>query len=90
VSVENVPGAAGLIGLARFVGAERGNGDALLVSGLIMLGAIVTHRSPVTLGDVTPIARLIGEYEAIVVHSEAGDRQIAFARSTRFMTQPHR
>ena len=37
--VENIPGAAGTIGLARFIGAERGSGDAVLVSGLIMLGA---------------------------------------------------
>ena len=50
--VENIPGAAGTIGLARFIGAERGNGDAVMVSGLIMLGGIVTHRSPVTLRDV--------------------------------------
>ena len=67
VSVENIPGAAGLIGLARFIGAERSNGDALMVSGLIMLGAIVTQRSAVTLGDVTPIARLTGEYEVLTV-----------------------
>jgi putative tricarboxylic transport membrane protein len=67
VSVENIPGAAGTIGLARFIGAERGNGDALMVSGLIMLGGIVSHRSPVTLDDVLPIARLTGEYEVIVV-----------------------
>lgn len=65
--VENVPGAAGTIGLARFIGAERGNGDALLVSGLIMLGGIVTHDSPVTLADVVPIARLTGEYEVLTV-----------------------
>ena len=50
--VENIPGAAGTIGLARFIGAERGNGDAVMVSGLIMLGGIVTQRSPVTLADV--------------------------------------
>jgi len=67
VSVENIPGAAGLIGLARFMGAERGNDDAVMVSGLIMLGAIVSQRSVVTLGDVTPIARLTGEYEVITV-----------------------
>jgi len=66
-SVENVPGAAGTIGLARFIGAERGNGDTVLVSGLIMLGGIVTHRSPVTLREVVPLARLTGEYEAIAV-----------------------
>ncbi len=65
--VENVPGAAGTIGLARFVGSERGNGDALLVSGLIMLGGIVTNGSPVTLADAVPIARLTGEYEALAV-----------------------
>jgi putative tricarboxylic transport membrane protein len=67
VPVENIPGAAGTIGLARFIGAERGRGDVLMVSGLIMLGGIVTHQSPVTLGDVVPIARLTGEYEVIAV-----------------------
>jgi putative tricarboxylic transport membrane protein len=66
-SVENIPGAAGTIGLARFVTAERGAGDVAMMSGLIMLGAIVTHRSALTLHDVTPIARLLGEYEVIVV-----------------------
>jgi putative tricarboxylic transport membrane protein len=65
--VENIPGAAGTIGLARFIGAERGNGDAVLVSGLIMLGGIVTNGSPVTLGDATPLAKLTGEFEVIVV-----------------------
>jgi putative tricarboxylic transport membrane protein len=66
-SVENIPGAAGTIGLARFVSAEGGNGDVAMVSGLIMLAAVVTHQSPVTLREVTPIARLTGEYEVIVV-----------------------
>jgi putative tricarboxylic transport membrane protein len=65
--VENIPGAAGTIGLARFIGAEHGRADAVMVSGLIMLGGIVTNQSPVTLGDVTPIARLTGEYEVLVV-----------------------
>jgi putative tricarboxylic transport membrane protein len=75
-SVENVPGAAGTIGLARFIGAERGSRDVLMVSGLIMLGGIVTHRSPVTLGDVTPIARLTGEYEVIVVPASSPFRSL--------------
>jgi putative tricarboxylic transport membrane protein len=67
--VENIPGAAGTIGLARFIGAERGNGDAVMVSGLIMLGGIVTHHSPVTLADTIPLARITGEYEVIAVHA---------------------
>jgi putative tricarboxylic transport membrane protein len=75
--VENIPGAAGTIGLARFVGSERGNGDAVMVSGLIMLAAIVTHRSPMTLADVTPIARLTGEYEVIAVPASSRLRSLS-------------
>ncbi len=84
VAVENIPGAAGTIGLARFISAERGNGEALMASGLIMLGAIVTHQSPVTLRDVTPIARLTGEYEAIVVPTSSPFRSLPeFIRAFR-------
>ena len=65
--VDNIPGAAGTIGLARFVGSERGRGDTLLISGLIMLGGIVMHDSPITTADAVPLARLTGEYEVITV-----------------------
>ena len=47
-----------------------------MVSGLIMLGAIVTHASPVTLREVTPIARLTGEYEVIVVPAASPFRSL--------------
>jgi putative tricarboxylic transport membrane protein len=50
VSVENIPGAAGTIGLARFIGAERGRSDVLLMSGLAMLLATINnYRSPLSL-----------------------------------------
>ena len=74
--VENIPGAAGTIGLARFIGAERGNADTLMVSGLIMLGGIVTNGSPVTLRDVVPIARITGEYEVIAVPAASPYRSL--------------
>jgi len=67
VQVVNTAGAAGTIGLARFVNSEAGHDNALLVTGLVMVSGIVTNNSPVTLADATPIARLIGEYEVIVV-----------------------
>jgi putative tricarboxylic transport membrane protein len=66
-SVENIPGAAGTIGLTRFGTAERGNGDVLMLSGLVMVGAVVAHHSDVTLAHVTPVARLLGEWEVLVV-----------------------
>ncbi len=67
IQVVNVPGAGGTIGLAQFVSSKQGQGNALLTGGLVMLGAILTNQSPVTLEQVTPIARLTGEYEVIVV-----------------------
>jgi putative tricarboxylic transport membrane protein len=85
--VENIPGAAGTIGLARFIGAERGRGDVLMVSGLIMLGGIVTHQSPVTLRDVVPIARLTGEYEVIAVPAASPLRSLQELIAA-FKTQP--
>lgn len=65
--VTNVPGAGGTIGLAQFANQSKGNPNALIVGGYVMVGAILTNASPVTLDAVTPIARLTGEYEAIVV-----------------------
>ncbi|THV10273.1 Bug family tripartite tricarboxylate transporter substrate binding protein [Rhizobium rhizophilum] len=67
VQVVNVPGAGGTIGIAQFASQQKGNPNALIVGGYVMVGAILTNQSPVTLADVTPIARLTGEYEAIVV-----------------------
>jgi putative tricarboxylic transport membrane protein len=67
VTVENIAGAGGAVGLAQFVDQENGKGNALLVNGLVMVGALLTNQSAVTLDQVTPIARLTGEYEVIVV-----------------------
>jgi putative tricarboxylic transport membrane protein len=67
VQVTNVPGAGGTIGLAQFVNAAAGKADELIVGGYVMVGAILTNKSPVTLDQITPIARLTGEFEAIVV-----------------------
>ena len=67
VQVTNVPGAGGTIGLAQFVNSAKGDGSQLMVNGLVMVGAIITNNAPVTLEQVTPIARLTGEYLAIVV-----------------------
>ncbi len=76
VQVENVPGAAGTIGLARFVSAERGRPEALLVTGLVMVGAIATTGSAASLADTTPIARLTGEHEVIVVPAASPHRTL--------------
>ena len=71
VRVVNVAGAGGTIGLAQFVNAGANRGNALLVTGLIMVGAVLTNRSAVTLEETTPIARLTGDYELLVVPADS-------------------
>ncbi|WP_020179326.1 tripartite tricarboxylate transporter substrate-binding protein [Methylopila sp. M107] len=77
VQVENVPGAGGTIGLAQFALRSKGDPNALIVGGFVMVGAIITNKAPVTLDQVTPIARLTGEYEAIVVNADSPVKSIA-------------
>ncbi|HEY7446162.1 MAG TPA: tricarballylate utilization 4Fe-4S protein TcuB [Vicinamibacterales bacterium] len=77
VKVVNVPGAGGTVGLAQFINANKGKGDVVLVTGLIMVGAVLTNKSPVTLAHVTPIARLTGEYEVLVVPAASPYRTLA-------------
>jgi putative tricarboxylic transport membrane protein len=67
VQVQNVPGAGGTVGLAQFASSAAGDPSQLIVGGYVMVGAILTNASPVTLADVTPIARLTGEAVAIAV-----------------------
>lgn len=77
VTVENVPGAGGTVGLAQLVDQEKGKGNVLMVNGLVMLGAILTNQSTVNLGMTTPIARLTGEYEVIVVPAASDIKTLA-------------
>lgn len=67
VTYENKGGAGGTIGLAQFANASKGDGNSMLVVGAIMVGAIVQNKPPVTLANVTPVARLLAEYNVFVV-----------------------
>ena len=87
VTVDNIPGAGGTVGLAQFVDKYKGNGNALLVNGLVMVGAILTNNSPVTLDQVTPIARLTGEYEVLVVPASSDINSLADL-ITKFKADP--
>jgi putative tricarboxylic transport membrane protein len=70
VQVQNVPGAGGTIGLAQFV-TKRTRSPNLLVAGLGLIGAIHINKSPVSLDQVTPLARLTGEYQPLVVAADS-------------------
>lgn len=67
VAYENKGGAAGALGLAQFVNSAKGDPNALMVMGAVMLGGIITGKPPVNLTQATPIARLSSEYNVFVV-----------------------
>ena len=67
VQVVNVPGAGGSVGLAQFVNGAKGDGNQLMVNGFVMVGSLLMNKSPVSLDQVTPIARLTEETQVIVV-----------------------
>lgn len=69
VEVFNRGGAGGTIGLAELVSRHRRDPYVLMIGGSVMVGAIVTHRSPFSLVDAAPLARLINEYEVVAVPS---------------------
>lgn len=67
VTFENKGGAAGAIGLAQFFTSRKGDGEALMVMGAVMLGGEIRNKPPVSVTQVTPIARLTTEYNVFVV-----------------------
>jgi len=71
VTFENRGGAAGTIGLAQFYNARRADPDALMVMGAVMLGGIITGRPPVSITQLTPIARLTTEFNVFVLPADS-------------------
>jgi putative tricarboxylic transport membrane protein len=67
VTYDNKGGAAGALGLAQFVNGSKGDPNALMVMGAVMLGGIITGKPPVKLEAATPIARITSEYNVFVL-----------------------
>jgi putative tricarboxylic transport membrane protein len=76
VSYDNKAGAGGTIALAHFVSNNRNDGNALIVTGAVMIGAIVQNKPPVSLAQAVPIARLIHESNVFVVPASSPIRSM--------------
>ncbi|MFD7075496.1 Bug family tripartite tricarboxylate transporter substrate binding protein [Nocardioides sp. NPDC059952] len=69
VQVTNTPGAGGTVALSQYV---QGNDPSdLMVAGKALVGAVLTNKADNKLSEATPIARLIGEYEVVVVPADS-------------------
>ncbi len=65
--VVNIAGAGGTVGLAQFVNSAKGDGNQLMVNGFVMVGAILMNKSPVSISQITPIAKITEETQVMVV-----------------------
>ena len=77
VEVYNKAGAGGTVGLAELVNSKKGDPYTMMMMGRVMLGAVITNKSTVTLKEVTPLARLTSENEVVVVPENSPHKTMA-------------
>ena len=63
-------GAGGTVGLAAFQ-EIKGKPDAALITGIAMVGGAALAKSPLNLMDSFPVAKIMREYNAVVVPSSS-------------------
>lgn len=76
VEVVNVAGGGGTVGLAQFVTTKPRKPTAMIV-GFALVGGVLTTGSAVTLDNVVPVARLMGEQDVIVVPKDSKFKTLA-------------
>ena len=64
-------GGGGMIAVSQFLTGKVGNPNAVVTQGAGHLSFPLSNKTPVSLNDVVPLARLAGEYELIVVRSNS-------------------
>jgi putative tricarboxylic transport membrane protein len=74
--VYNVNGAGGTIGLSQFTRLE-GDPTQLMVTGLIMVGAVQANHAEHTLAETTPLVRLTTDYQVVVAAEDSPLRDTA-------------
>jgi len=69
--VTHYAGGGGMIAISQFLTTKKGNANAVVTQGAGHLSFPLSNKTPVSLRDVTPLARLAGEYEILVVRSDS-------------------
>lgn len=64
-------GGGGMIAVSQFLTSKAGNGNAVVTQGAGHLSFPLSNKTPVSLNDVVPLARLAGEYELLVVRANS-------------------
>jgi putative tricarboxylic transport membrane protein len=71
VEYENIGGKGGTIGLAQFAERHGSDPDALLIGGMVMVGAVALQKPAVNMSHVQPLARLTSDYLVVAVPRES-------------------
>ncbi|MDM0009922.1 tripartite tricarboxylate transporter substrate-binding protein [Variovorax sp. J22G73] len=71
VVYENIGGKGGTIGLAKYAEKYDADPETLLISGMVMVGAVALQKPAVTMASVSPIARLTSDYEVVAVKADS-------------------
>jgi putative tricarboxylic transport membrane protein len=69
------PGAGGTVGLGFFQEIKN-SPESVLITGLAMAGGIPSNKSPLKLESSTPVAKVMREYQALVVSSTSKYRTL--------------
>nr|WP_162583549.1 tripartite tricarboxylate transporter substrate-binding protein [Variovorax sp. PBS-H4] len=77
VEYENIGGKGGTIGLARYAEKYDADPNAVLMSGMVMVGAVALQKPAVDMSRIAPLARLTSDYEVVAVK---GDSPIVTAK----------
>jgi putative tricarboxylic transport membrane protein len=73
-SVENISGAGGGVAIGTLIETAKIRSDTLMVNSTPIIVRSLTHVFPFSFRDLTPIARVIGDYQVLVVRADSDVR----------------
>lgn len=76
-SFENISGAGGGKAIGTMIETAARSGDTLMVNSTPIIVRSLTHLFPYSYRDLTPVARLIGDYQALIVRPDSDIRGFA-------------
>lgn len=71
IAVTNMTGGSGAVGIAHMITRRKGDTHVIAVMGSALTGTLARKAVPYTYNDVTPIAAVTGDYNAIAVRKDS-------------------
>jgi len=72
----NKPGAGGTLGMGEFIRNNKGDPNALMTMGVVLVGSQILTKGSLPFSDVTPLARLTYEFSGIAVPANSNIKSV--------------